>query len=57
MKKKSLSVIVPVRFPDELYDRLCILKEREHNKPVSVIIREAVADYLNKKGVKPHGTK
>ena len=50
-KVKPMSVTVAVRIPDTMFDRLCALKEKEWNKPVSTIIREAIGDYLNKKGV------
>lgn len=51
-KVDPMPVIVAVRMPAELYDRLCALKEKEYSKPISIIIREAIGDYLNKKGVK-----
>lgn len=50
-KIKPMSVTIAVRIPDKMFDRLCTLKEREWNKPFSTIIREAIGDYLNKKGV------
>lgn len=50
-KVTPMSVTVAVRIPDSMFDRLCTLKEKEWNKPLSTIIREAVGDYLNKKGV------
>ena len=50
-KVAAMSVIVAVRMPAALYNRLCSLKEKEYSKPISQIIREAIGDYLNKKGV------
>jgi len=50
-KVAAMSVIVAVRIPDVMFDRLCSLKEKEYSKPISQIIREAIGDYLNKKGV------
>lgn len=50
-KVKPMSVTIAVRLPDTMFDRLCTLKEKEWNKPLSTIIREAIGDYLNKKGV------
>ena len=51
-KVAAMSVIVAVRIPDVMFDRLCSLKEKEWNTPISILIREAIGDYLNKKGVK-----
>lgn len=50
-KVKPMSVTVAVRIPDSMFDRLCTLKEKEWNKPFSDIIREALGEHLNKKGV------
>ena len=50
-KVAAMSVTIAVRIPDVMFDRLCMLKEKEWNKPFSTIIREAIGDYLNAKGV------
>jgi len=50
-KIKPMSVTVAVRIPESMFERLCAIREKEWNKPVSAIIREAIGDYLNKKGV------
>lgn len=49
-KTKPMTVVVPVRLPDVLFDRLNRLKGKTF-QPISVIIREAIAEHLNRKGV------
>jgi len=52
MKKQEAELmprIVLIRLPNVLYDRLHILKKREHDKSISAIIRESIVNYLNKR--------